>query len=333
MGQAPTVSVILPVWNCPTYVAEAIRSILGQTLVDFELIIVDDGSTDNTPAVLRTFNDPRIKLITQDNRGLPGALNTGITHASGKYIARQDQDDISAPERLAAQVDYMEEHRECALLGTWARIYKENHATERYHRHPHHPLLLRYYLLFDNPFVHSSVLIRKSTLDEIGPYSTDPERQPPEDFELWSRIAKVASVANLPRVLLSYREVPGSMSRNGDSPFRGRLVRLCAENISAAASLPTNDLQCHNIAALFHGASDLLRRPDAKIMERCLRKAALAICGDPLPAEAERHLHSRIKHIREALTNAKGRYLYHGTGCCCMKHKTLRKADCKDVKP
>ena len=98
---APAVSVVLPVYNCPHYVGGAIESVLAQTFPDFELIVIDDGSQDETPTVLRRYTDPRIRLVTQENRGLAATLNRGIELARGRYIARQDQDDIALPERCA----------------------------------------------------------------------------------------------------------------------------------------------------------------------------------------------------------------------------------------
>ncbi len=270
----PAVTVLLPVWNCPGYVGAAIESVLSQTYEDFEFLIIDDGSTDATPAVLARYTDPRIRHVRQENRGLAGTLNVGISLARGKFIARQDQDDLSLPERLEKQVTYMEAHPDCGLLGTWAQIMEGDRLVERFHRHPSDPSELRYQLLFNNPFVHSSVMLRKSVLDATGGYSTDPERQPPEDYELWSRIIRTAEAANLPEVLLYYREIPGSMSRMGPSPFRSRLVRICAENIAREAGADPGDPQILNIAALTHGAAELVTtKPDFRRMQKILLSA------------------------------------------------------------
>lgn len=272
----PALSVLLPVYNCPRYVGAAIESILSQTFCDFEFLIIDDGSTDETSSVLKQYSDPRIRHIRQENKGLAGTLNAGIGLARGKYIARQDQDDISLPERFERQFAYLEENPDCGLLGTWARIMETDHLAERFHRHPSDPSELRYQLLFNNPFVHSSVMIRKSVLDAVGGYSTDPERQPPEDYELWSRILQVAGVANLPEVLLYYREIPGSMSRVGPSPFQEKLVRISSENIARDAGAPEGDIQAWNAAALTHGACGLLKKkPDFVRMKELLTLAIL----------------------------------------------------------
>lgn len=274
----PAVSVVLPVYNCPHYVSGAIESVLAQTFTDFELIVIDDGSRDETPTVLRRYADPRVRLVTQENRGLAATLNRGIELARGRYIARQDQDDISLPERFAKQFTYLEAHPYCALVGTWAEIWREGARTERAHRHPSDNSTLKFELLFNNPFVHSSVMIRKSALERVGAYSTDRNRQPPEDFELWSRIARKYEVANVPEVLHLYREVGGSMSRDGRSPFLNHLVTICAENIALASGADPSDPHVANIAALAHDAAQrILGKPDFAAMRLILRRAAQGV--------------------------------------------------------
>lgn len=268
-----TVSVLLPVYNCPRYVGAAIESILAQSFGDFEFLIIDDGSTDETPCVLEQSSDDRIRHIRHENKGLAGTLNVGIAMARGKYIARQDQDDVSLPDRLAEQVAYMESNPECALLGTWAQIMEGNRLTERYHRHPACPSELRYRLLFNNPFVHSSVMLRKSALEAVGSYATDPTRQPPEDYELWSRLSRHSEVANLPEVLVHYREIPGSMSRVGPSPFRDNVIKICIENLSVASGVPPTDPDLIAIATVLH-CGEVSRRPDRKRITEILNKAA-----------------------------------------------------------
>ena len=270
----PLVSVVLPVFNCPSYVGEAIQSILDQTFLDFELIIIDDGSRDETPEVVRKYTDPRIRFFAQTNQGLAATLNRGIGLAQGRYVARQDQDDISAPERFRKQVAFLEAHPNCALIGTWAEIWKERASTGREHHHPSDNSTLKFELLFNNPFVHSSVMIRKSALDRLGPYCTDQARQPPEDYELWSRIARHYEVANIPEVLHMYREIEGSMSRAGDSPFVNHLVTISAENIAWASGTDPVDPHVVNISALTHGAEHRLEgNPDFKAMSAILSRA------------------------------------------------------------
>ena len=276
----PAVSIVLPVYNCPEYVGEAIESMLAQAFLDYEMIVIDDGSQDDTLSVVKRYSDPRIRVLTQANRGLAGTLNRGIGLARGRYVARQDQDDVSMPERLAKQVGFLDSHPECGLVGTWAEIWQDRARTDRAHRHPADNSSLKYELLLNNPFVHSSVMIRKSALDRVGAYSTDKGRQPPEDYELWSRIAREFEVANVPEVLHRYREIAGSMSREGPSPFLDHLVTISAENVAWAAGEPADSPQVVNIAALAHGAKyRMSQKPDFAAMTDIFRRAAERVVG------------------------------------------------------
>jgi glycosyltransferase involved in cell wall biosynthesis len=291
-----TVSVVLPVYNCPEYVGEALDSILCQTYTDFEAILIDDGSTDSTPKILKQYTDPRIRLITQTNRGLAATLNRGIELARGKYIARMDQDDMSRPERFAKQVAYLDAHPDCALLGTWAEIWQGHSRTERTHRHPADNSTLKFEMLFNNPFVHSSVMLRKSALDRVGVYSTDRSRQPPEDYELWSRIAREYEVANLPEILQVYREVPRSMSRNGPSPFLDHLVKINTENIASASKASIDNPSVLNIAALAHQATHRVQaRPNLIEMRAILRRAVEGVVSTDDPTHFVQEAENRLQ--------------------------------------
>jgi glycosyltransferase involved in cell wall biosynthesis len=209
----PKISVILPVFNAQTYLQESIESILSQTFTNFELIIINDGSTDQSLDIIQSYSDERIKLINQANAGLPISLNRAIAIAKGQYLARQDADDISLPSRLAEQAAYLDEHPACALLGSWANILMDNSPTDRALQHPHLNGDIALKLLFFNCFVHSSVMIRKSALEKSGLYPEERDKFPPEDYDLWLRISKSFEVANIPKALLQYRELPNSISR------------------------------------------------------------------------------------------------------------------------
>lgn len=298
----PTVSVVLPVYNCSCYVGQAIECILDQTFADFELIVIDDGSTDETPSIVKRYTEPRIRYISQTNRGLAGTLNRGIELSRGRYIARQDQDDVSRPARLARQVAFLDAHPQCALVGTWAEIWRADERTSRAHAHPSDGARLKFELLLNNPFVHSSVMMRKSALDAVGVYSTDRNRQPPEDYELWSRIARSFDVANIPEILHAYREVGSSMSRAGPSPFLDHLVTICAENIALAAGEPPDNPQIVNIAALTHAARHRIQgRPDFDEMIRIFVAAARNVMPPEQRAAIEREARERIDALRYRL--------------------------------
>jgi len=210
---APKVSVLLPVFNADRYLRLAIDSILTQTFTDFELIIINDGSTDGSRQILESYVDPRIQLIHQANAGLPISLNRAIKVARGQYLARQDADDVSLPSRLSEQVHYLDAHPQCALLGTAAQIIEEDTLSQRTLSHPTDNGEIQIKLLFYNCFVHSSVMIRKAALDQSGLYPEDPNKFPPEDYDLWLRIAQHGEINNLQKVLLHYRELPHSISR------------------------------------------------------------------------------------------------------------------------
>jgi glycosyltransferase involved in cell wall biosynthesis len=205
----PGVTVLMPVFNGERFLREAIDSLLQQTYRDFELLILNDGSTDGSRAIVRSYADPRIRLIEHErNRGLTATLNRGLAEASSDLIARQDADDLSSPNRLAKQVEFFKLHPDVALVGTQARFidergYSSGGILQRACSHDS----IKWDLLFDNSFTHSSVMFRKRVVrGELGGY--DETFSYCQDYELWSRIATSHHVANLSESLVGYRVHP-----------------------------------------------------------------------------------------------------------------------------
>ena len=250
----PLISVLFPVYNGSLFLGQAIQSILDQTYDNFEIIIINDGSTDESAAIIQKYKDSRMRYYEQVNQGLAATLNRAIKLAKGKYVARQDQDDISLPQRFEKQVDFLESNLDHGMVGTWATIIREDGMADQEHSHPAESSMLKYELLFNNPFVHSSMMIRKDVFDKVGFYSTDKSRQPPEDYELWSRIAREFEVANIPEILHVYREVPNSMSRDGANPFLERVINISIENIALVTARSKIDRNIIDCVALIHGA-------------------------------------------------------------------------------
>ena len=200
--KTPRISVLMPAYNSEQYVAEAIESILNQTFADFEFIIINDGSKDNTAKIIQEYakKDARIKFVNHTkNKGLIGVLNEGLDLARGEYIARMDSDDISLSMRFEKQVAYMDAHPECGVLGTWFQTF--GNATNTV-RHPERIRLLN--ILADQHVGHPTVMMRKSVLDKYG-FRYDPNYKHAEDFELLSRMVMVTEIHNLPEILLRYR--------------------------------------------------------------------------------------------------------------------------------
>jgi hypothetical protein len=286
MNAVPDVSVVLPVRNGAADLPRSVDSILAQTFSNFELIAINDGSTDETGAYLDGIADPRVRVFHQARAGLAATLNRGISLARGRYIARQDHDDLADPTRMAKQVEFLNARSGYALVGTRAEIWIGDAPSGRFHDHPAEDQILRFDLLFNNSFVHSSVMMRKSAIDRVGVYSTDPARQPPEDYELWSRIARHYRIANLAERLTVYREVSSSMSRAGARPFLEKLVTISSENLAHATGAAVPQPIHVDIAALIHGAqAQVSPKPDVKAMCDLVAEAGCRI-NEGQPGEA-----------------------------------------------
>jgi len=201
MADHPKISVIMSVFNGEKYLREAIDSILSQSYTDFEFIIVNDGSTDNSPSIIKSYSDKRIRLIdNEQNIGLTKSLNRAIKQGRGEYIARQDVDDISLPQRLEEQVKYLEQHPEIVALGTSRYVIDEDGKIMRKEA----ALLKPGHNLFQaNAFTHGSVMFRKAVIDELGGYNEVFRYS--QDYELWLRVAQHHQIRNLPQVLYKLR--------------------------------------------------------------------------------------------------------------------------------
>lgn len=231
MNNAPTVTVLMSVYNGERYLREAIESILNQTFTDFEFLIINDGSTDASRSIISSYSDLRIQLIdNSQNIGLVKSLNRGLTLAQGRYIARQDADDISEPDRLARQVAFMDANPHLVMSGTWYREIDMDGNLGNNVRLPTEFTELQWALLFFCPFVHTAVIMcRSQLLQEIGLYNKDCYYA--EDYELWLRIARHLPMANLPAYLVRYRTNPYSMTATyGEKTHKG--IELSLEAIA-----------------------------------------------------------------------------------------------------
>lgn len=202
----PRVSVLMPAYNSEKYVGAAIESILNQTFTDFEFIIINDGSTDNTAKIVRDYakRDQRIKFTdNKKNRGLIAVLNQGLDLCSGEYIARMDSDDISRPERFKLQVEYMDAHPDVAVVGAWIKRFGPSIKSDDVFKYPSE-LKLFDLLIYGSQMAHPTAMIRTSVLREHKIYY-NPEYKYAEDYDLWMQIAQYAPIHNLQTILLDYR--------------------------------------------------------------------------------------------------------------------------------
>lgn len=271
-------SVLMPVYNAESTLGASLASAFSQTQPPDEIIAIDDGSVDGTAAILAACERPGLKVFSQANQGLAATLNRGLGLARGRYIARLDNDDLALPDRLERQVQFMERHPEVAVLGAWAEIYEGNTPSGRHHRHPTENARLRLDLLFDNPFVHSSIMMRTDVIRELGGYRVEGNRFP-EDYDLWSRVAERHQVANLPEVLAIYREMPGSMTRTGGREILRNVVRISTRNLCKALPDATEQ-ECAGLSALYHGIREMPAPSLLRIL-RLWRNAAITIGGAP----------------------------------------------------
>ncbi len=206
----PKISIVMPVWNGEAFLAEAVESILGQTCGDFELLAIDDGSTDGTLDLLASCRDARLKVHRLPHGGIVHALNFGVSQARADWIARQDADDISLPSRLEAQWQALSRHPGAVLSHTAVEIIGENSAAIR---RPHFPKtrgFMALKLCCQCPIIHSSVIFSKKAFAAVGGYRA--EERHAEDFALWGRLLECGPFVGLPQKLLQYRVHSASVS-------------------------------------------------------------------------------------------------------------------------
>ena len=235
--KTPKVTVLMPVYNGGEYLAQAIESILTQTYIDFELLIINDGSKDQSEDTIKAYKDSRIRLVNNEkNLGLIATLNKGLNLARGEYIARMDQDDISLPTRLQRQVDFMDENLNVGVCGTWIEYMGDDEGCiEKY---PLTPEDIKANLLFYCPIAHPTVMIRNSFIKRYD-LRYNPNHLHAEDFGLWKTCSYLFPLANIPEVLLKYRKWNGSISKQSAETQCQSSAKLAKES-SAKLGFETN---------------------------------------------------------------------------------------------
>lgn len=213
MSKIPLISVILPVFNRPEYLSEAIESILNQSFPDFELIIIDDGSLIETKLILNYYStkDSRVTIITNSsNMGITYSRNLGLENAKGKYIAVMDSDDVSLPERFKKQVEFLDQHPEIDVLGSQIINIGEGDSAGKVSNFPLTPGSIRWSFISFCHHAHPSVMMRSKLFTDEG-YRYE-EFMVAQDYDLWTRLVLGHKIANLPDILVKYRVHPGSLS-------------------------------------------------------------------------------------------------------------------------
>lgn len=211
MNLIPKASVIIPAYNAEKYIAKSIESILNQTFTDFELIIIDDCSTDETYAIIIEYakKDNRIVVLKNEkNLGIAGNRNKGISLAKGEYIVWQDADDISMPERISKQFNFMESHPEVGIVGGFLEFFEDKKGTTGVRKYSDNDQILRKNIFRFSPVAQPTAMIRKEILDQVGEYNL--KYPPAEDIDMSFRIGEKSKFSNIQEVLLRYREHPSS---------------------------------------------------------------------------------------------------------------------------
>ena len=218
----PKITVLMPAYNAGKYIGEAITSVLGQSFADFELLIINDGSTDRTVKIVNSFNDPRVVLLNQENKGIANALNLGLAHAKAPYIARFDADDICCPNRLKIQYEFITAYPEYSVIGSAADyLDADGHFIFTHHPDGHLNEEIQQLKYSVCPFIHSSVFYKKDVVINNGGYNEHAYTY--EDHFLWVNILKNEKACNLSHPLIKVRLNPESITI--DEKWRTRKFR------------------------------------------------------------------------------------------------------------
>lgn len=231
--ERPAVTVLMSVFNGERFLREAIESILAQSYTDFEFIIIDDGSTDSTNCILQSYaaRDQRVVLLKNDrNVGLTKSLNLGLSVSQGTYVARQDADDLSFPERLRTQVAYLDDHPSVGLLGTAYTVIDQNGMRLAIHQQPLTDTEIRWQMLFHNAFCHTSVMWRRAVVSSQEPCYEE-GYQYSQDYGLWAKLLRQTVAANLDLPLVAYRAHDASIEATSRSAQQHTATSIATQEI------------------------------------------------------------------------------------------------------
>ena len=259
---AARISVLMPAYNAERYVLQSVQSVLGQTYEDFELLVVDDCSTDRTPVILASIQDRRLRVLRNErNLGIVGSLNRAMEHARGGYIARIDADDYCLPTRFAKQVQYLDAHPNVVLLGTETFILEDGKVRRERQRGDADPAVVRWRSLVSNPIGHPTMMFRADAAASLGTYLRE-EFKYAEDFDFSHRLLRVGDLAVLPENLVIYRHHRNNLTRTrraemvakAAAVLAGAYAALLGQESAAEASLVAEHLMAgepvRSVAAL-----------------------------------------------------------------------------------
>ncbi|MBW2003738.1 MAG: glycosyltransferase [Deltaproteobacteria bacterium] len=294
---APLITVLMAVYNGEKCLDHTIESILSQTFTDFEFLIINDCSTDRTADVIRSYNDARIRLHSNEtNIGQTKSLNVGLNLAKGKYIARMDADDYSMPNRLERQYHYITQHPEYSVVGTDCLVMDESNAKRSISKgyFKYEDIIIK--LLTGSPINHVSVLMNRADIVRIGAY--DPKYKISADFDLWSRLIRQGyKITTLREVLCAYRVSEGSYSNRNEARKVKENTDIIFENIRYISNYVVNRESVKQLICRF--SDEFVNMSDQEILkaERVYRNIITNLKSE-LRMKIEK---SRIKKI--LLTN------------------------------
>jgi glycosyltransferase involved in cell wall biosynthesis len=302
MIDQPHVSILMPVYNGELFVREAVESILTQTFQVFELIVIDDGSIDNSAAILAKYQqaDDRVRLYRQPkNQGLVTTLNHGLQLVRGDFLARMDADDLSLPERLAQQVDALDADPALVIVGSAYELIGVKGEFLRIDRYPAHDTSIRWQMLFHNSFAHSSVMVRMTALrrNDLG-YNTQLVHA--EDYDLWSRLLGYGKGANFEIPLIKHRQHSAQLTQAYPTMVRDAGDQICQQNLNKLNVTLSLD-EVKTLRDWYYRFPSRIDQTNLKLCQSLIQ-ILLAYCSEPgLDAKIISHIRSRyILHMLKA---------------------------------
>ncbi len=282
----PKVTVLMPVYNGAQHLSEAMDSILNQTYKNYEFLIINDGSNDQSQDIIRAYTDPRIHLVNHElNQGIVSTLNEGLELATGDYIVRMDCDDISLPERLAKQVAYMESHKEVAVCGTWAKVI--GNGKSQIWKLPNHVKVIKCGLLFNSNIIHSSAILRSKVFKNAN-LNYDSFFLHAEDYELWIRTSRKYNLSNLPQILIHYRLHSQQISQRYNKAQLSSAKRIRLDQLVGLGLHPSEiELELHETFWVqnYNATKDFVGRVESWLLKLKKANAATLIYDETAFAE------------------------------------------------